>query len=91
MDVIGHVAVREKCNVLFDCSALDLRTNNGHCIICDEASPTRVGAERQEILSWTEVVEPFDVFRLASEHALVMASGEPGSPAKAGRYTRRSA
>jgi len=42
-------------------------------------------------LSWTEVVEPVNVFRLASEHALVMASGDPCRPAKAGCYTFRSA
>jgi hypothetical protein len=75
--VIGHVTVRAQCDVLFGRSALNLRTNKGDCVVSDEASSTRVSAERQEILSGTEVVEPFDVFRPASEHALVMATSDP--------------
>jgi hypothetical protein len=67
-------------------SALNLRTNRGDCFMSDEASPAGVGAERQEILSWTAVVESFEVFRLASEHVLAMARRDPLGPPEGERH-----
>ena len=84
--VVGHVAVRENCNLLVARSALDLRTNGLHCIRRDEVWFAFVRAKREEILAWTEIFGKVKVPRPIRTHAIVMASGVPRSPAEAGRY-----
>src|SRR5262245_21812372 len=71
MNVVRHVAVRKKREALFACSALNLRTHSVDGIVVDEESCPAVRTERQEILISTEVIERLQVFRLASEHAVV--------------------
>jgi hypothetical protein len=80
MNVVRHVAVREKCNVLLlRGGALNLRTNYRYCFVGYEALSTMIGTKREEILIETKVVKPLQVFRPVSEHAAVTASSVPSS------------
>ena len=86
VQVIGHEAVRNECELLFSRGALNLRTRQCDCVGVGEETCAFVRAERQEITMPTAIVERREMFRAMRPHAPI---GACDGPPEGGRHVVR--
>src|SRR5688572_29944128 len=77
MQVIGHKAVRNYCELFLRCTSLNLRQHEIHALARNEYALTRMGAKSEGITIEPEVVECLQVARSCGEHGATGARHVP--------------